>query len=67
MERHGLMNIQDSSEQNWFNTLNCEAIYLFRSKTIFWHTSFISRWQFIWQSAFLRKDQSFLYSQLREP
>lgn len=68
MEGHGLMNILDSFEQNWFNTPNCEAIYLSRNKTItFWHTSSIYNWRLMLQSAFLRKEQSFLYSQLRKP
>lgn len=39
MEGHGLMNMLDSFEQKWFNTPNCEAIYLPRNKTIiFWNT-----------------------------
>lgn len=67
MEMYGVMNILDSIELNWFNTSKCEAIYSFRNEPIFWLVSFISRWRFLWQSTFFRKDQSFLYSQLSLP
>lgn len=61
-----MMNLLDSFEQNWFNTPSCEAIYLTGNETIiFWHTSSIYSWNLILQSVFLRKEQSFLYSQLR--
>lgn len=68
VEWHGLMNRLDSFEQTWINTPSCEAIYLTGNETIiFWHPSSIYSWKLILQSAFLRKEQSFLYSQLRKP
>jgi len=67
IEGHGLMNILDSFQRSWFSTHNSEAICLCRNKFIvFWHTSSVYSRGLILQSACLRKEQSFLYSQLRK-